>query len=536
MNLLATATYDAQTHLFLADHYARGWFEGWEPRWFGGFWVYSYPPLVHQLVALGGHLELAYQLVQLATLILLPASVWLLAREVAGLEAAGWAAWLTALSAGPLMCLYVFGQLPTIAGMALMFGAGAFLLRFLRSGHRWDLATWGCLAAAALATHHLTGLGAFPFLMLAAFVQSVGETPRSLQGRAVLRCVLAGAVAGLLSSLVLAPFVWWFSTGGSPQAEIPHPSRTNFFLRPDHAFLFFGGIWGASLPVLLASLWSLRSRPGVWPWAALVLLWGVLGLGSLTPLPRWLFPNWHHWLTYERFTLWAATLSALPAGVWLAGLRSRPMMGAVLGAFVLAGGWSATCSARAWILPPPLEGTVLREVARYLDSRKEYRYITIGLAENDLARVSRSTVASTVDGLYYTARRDPYLRASGVGALDTAQWQSPQARWVQRSVLSRPQAFGLGSGVAATSYGEAEFEAAGWVRVARVGAEGTHPPEDLRPFRVSLWRVPGRNLQAPPSGHPAVPAWFAAVWGVAPLASLLLGGVGVVVSLRRGTV
>ena len=47
-------TFDSWAHLFFASHYMHSWFNTWEPRWFGGFSVTSYPPLVTQLLALGG--------------------------------------------------------------------------------------------------------------------------------------------------------------------------------------------------------------------------------------------------------------------------------------------------------------------------------------------------------------------------------------------------------------------------------------------------------------------------------------------------
>jgi hypothetical protein len=37
-------TYDAWVHIFFADHYQRSWFEMFEPRWYTGFSVASYPP------------------------------------------------------------------------------------------------------------------------------------------------------------------------------------------------------------------------------------------------------------------------------------------------------------------------------------------------------------------------------------------------------------------------------------------------------------------------------------------------------------
>src|SRR5215510_1056207 len=46
------SAYDTYSHIFLADHYRRAWFNLWETRWYLGFSMTSYPPLVHQLIAL----------------------------------------------------------------------------------------------------------------------------------------------------------------------------------------------------------------------------------------------------------------------------------------------------------------------------------------------------------------------------------------------------------------------------------------------------------------------------------------------------
>ena len=53
------------------------------------------------------------------------------------------------------------------------------------------------------------------------------------------------------------------------------------------------------------------------------------------------------------------------------------------------------------------------------EGRDHYYYATIGLAESELARFSRSTGACTLDGLYHTARRDLFQRESGQGPQDT---------------------------------------------------------------------------------------------------------------------
>ena len=43
-------TYDALIHLFFAEHYSSSWFEPWNYKWYTGFTVMSYPPLVHQSI------------------------------------------------------------------------------------------------------------------------------------------------------------------------------------------------------------------------------------------------------------------------------------------------------------------------------------------------------------------------------------------------------------------------------------------------------------------------------------------------------
>ncbi len=57
-------TYDAYVHIFFADHWTRGWFDHWDPRWYTGFTLTSYPPLSQQSVAavsfLTGDLRLAF--------------------------------------------------------------------------------------------------------------------------------------------------------------------------------------------------------------------------------------------------------------------------------------------------------------------------------------------------------------------------------------------------------------------------------------------------------------------------------------------
>ena len=49
-------SYDAYNHMFFGDHYRMDWWSLWDARWYTGFAVNSYPPLVHQLIGALSHI------------------------------------------------------------------------------------------------------------------------------------------------------------------------------------------------------------------------------------------------------------------------------------------------------------------------------------------------------------------------------------------------------------------------------------------------------------------------------------------------
>src|SRR5262245_5528298 len=76
-------SYDAYIHMFFGDHYRMDWWSLWDTRWYTGFFVTSYPPLVHQLIGALGHLigiEAAFALILWITVTLLPLAVYSFAR------------------------------------------------------------------------------------------------------------------------------------------------------------------------------------------------------------------------------------------------------------------------------------------------------------------------------------------------------------------------------------------------------------------------------------------------------------------------
>ena len=80
---LPANSYDANTHIFFAAHYAKSWFNPWNENWFAGFSQTTYPPLTHQWIALFSHLmglTMAYMVVQLIVVLLLTVGVYRYSR------------------------------------------------------------------------------------------------------------------------------------------------------------------------------------------------------------------------------------------------------------------------------------------------------------------------------------------------------------------------------------------------------------------------------------------------------------------------
>lgn len=522
--------YDRQTHLFMADHYLHRWFDAWEPRWFGGFCMFSYPPLAHQLVALLGAvvgLEAAYGCIQLATLVALPWAIHALAEELVAPEAAGLSALLAALASGTALVTFAFGMLPTVLAFTLAVAATAALLRYLRLGSRPWLLAWSALGAATMATHHLTCILCLPLLALAA----VGAHATRSGRRDAMRIVMAAACLLLAGTLVILPFWWWVLTLNRPQAEIPHYTRSTIWSSGDLAWRYFMGLGGGALLIAPFALWTAVRDRRLWALAAVIATFGVLGLGGTTPLPRLLFPGWWKWLTYDRFAYWAFLLVLVPGGVWLD--RCRPRLQApVLLAFLVLAALAATTTVRAFTQPLPLDGDVMRGVHDFLgrEGRDRYYYATIGLAESELAHLSRLTSACTLDGLYYTARRDAFQRESGHGPQDTVlPWVRPDGRSYMKDVLlPHPHAFGLRYVISASRRGNEVLQADGWKPVAQFGPDGGDYEErvDLHSCQVVVWEAPDpariRPIHEMATVEPS-PRLLEWLWGGLPLLSLAVG-------------
>ncbi len=537
--------FDTYIHIFLADHYRRSWFDLWEPRWYMGFSVASYPPLVHQLIALlswptGVALrwiqpgsepfrgawrwqseEAAYVLVLLGVLVLIPLAVRAFARLFVGPRAANLAGLLAVVAPGLSLVLWSFGQLPSVMATGFILLAMTRGHRYLPGGrprHLWQAVT---LAAVAAATHH--GVFLFvPFAGAAAVAQvlmrrrgagGLGNKGVAVQGREGLRRLLARLLAWIsLSALAVAVVLWpllQWSRGQTLQVPIDHLSRHNLLHDFKATIFFFWPVYGPLLLVLPWVVWAavrVRRLRLLAP-AALALVLLVMGLGGTTPLPQLLYGAGWEWLTYERFGFWAA-LALLPLAAaalvlvarrepWVAGL----FLGAMLIVSILAGGLATLSKAQ----PPAVD---LGAIARFLDQPEQqpYRYFTLGFGDQ-LAKLSALTSNGTPDGTYHTARGLPELRSSGLGPVDSVMWSHTAA--AAGPFLAKAQRYGARWAFVNHPDYPPVLTAAGWTYRFDIGPVQAWEKEGVTP-------VPA---VAPPGLNRSPAAWW---WGLVPLAVLAL--------------
>src|SRR5512146_1234445 len=135
MMQLPNDSYDAELHKFFASHYAQHWFNPWNEKWFTGFSQTTYPPLVHQWMALFSHvvgLDLAYMVVQFIAILLLPIGVYRYSRIWVGERAASYAAVGSVLIGALSFMVYQAGQLPNTWAAALLLNALPYFYEWTR--------------------------------------------------------------------------------------------------------------------------------------------------------------------------------------------------------------------------------------------------------------------------------------------------------------------------------------------------------------------------------------------------------------------
>ena len=156
---LPAGSFDANFHMFFASHYAHHWFDPWNLKWFAGFSQTTYPPLTHQWIALVSYvvgLKMAYMLVQLIGIMLLPVGVFRFARIWVDDRAASYAA-IGSVFLGSLTFLtYQAGQLATICSAALYLNALPYFYEWMTESSGRAFIKGVAVSLTAAAAHHVT--------------------------------------------------------------------------------------------------------------------------------------------------------------------------------------------------------------------------------------------------------------------------------------------------------------------------------------------------------------------------------------------
>ncbi len=460
-------TYDAYIHMFFGEHYARSWFDPWEPRWYTGFATTSYPPGTHMLIGTLSKvmpLRAAFVIVMLTGILLLTLGTYRFALIWVPPRAAGYAAIALVLSSSVAEAVHLFGQLPTIFSLGVFLNGLPWVYRWIVAGHWRNFFAAVVFSAATTAAHHVTTLfGAVLFIMPLAFqaLRTVTELARENQYQAtpnrkswfadrlfqrfprLLRVLfwpimrgllLGGAIVGAMVLTILPHWLWSVSDPIT-QVSIPHGTRESFLERPDLGLIFFVIPWGASLITLPYAVYKgLTSR--LWPLAGSVVLCFVLGTGGTTPIPKMLLRGAFDILTLDRFTYWATILILPFVGLMVDGLmhgRSGQMIVSVFGAvtrygivaglfglYVMGAVFSAVLPMIRPMQPPFINPAPIVAFLEQ-DNHDRWRYLTLGFGDQ-FAYVSALTSAQSVDGNYHSARRLPDLTRYSVERLENAKY------------------------------------------------------------------------------------------------------------------
>lgn len=517
MELPVTSSYDANFHIFFASHYAHHWFDPWNPKWFAGFSQTTYPPLAHQWIAVLSYifgLPLAFCLMQLVAVLLLPVGVYRFARIWVGERASSYAALLSIFLGALTLLVYSAGQLPTTLSLSVYLLAVPYFYHWSRSGGLRALLKGIVLSLAAAAVHHVTlifiaALFAAPTLWVATLDRDESTNAVSVVARGIVFAVLTAVSVGI----VLLPY--WLAIIQHPiqQIPIPHASRSNLLMNIDYALNYFILPYGALLVALPFILWvgsvNRRFRP------LMLFFWitFIIGLGGTTPVPKWIFRRAFEVLTFERYTLSAAALALPIVGLLVEQLVDRYRVKAVVAVSILAAASMAV--GLGWLTWSPFKSNAelnVDAVINFLnrDGHYDYRYLTLGFG-NALPKVSTYSIANSVDGEYNSARLLPEFTHYGTAQLTSAKFFGSQGMESLRAMLRHANHYGLKFIFIHDPYYEPLVAFAGWRQVESYdsGAVTVWSKDDVPPARP----VPSDAMPTP---------WEGLMWGTLPFGCSIL--------------
>jgi len=495
-------TYDAYVHIFFADHYSRFWFEPWDPRWYTGFLTISYPPLLHQMVALLARFfpfKVAFAIYSIFIFEVLIIGVYRFTKLFYDKTVAGVAALLTLVMSSMIQTLHVYGQIPTLHGISFLLNALPFLYQYLVKGKSVYLVMTMAFLSVVVCSHHVTAIfGMLFFIAPTIFMALYDRLPQATRSRPVFfqglglvkeafgryrQFIVFGVLFGILAVGLIFPYWYWSKSDPINQVSIPHGSRDNFLTKTSSGLMFFLIPLAMVISYFPVIAYAITRQKRLFGWAVSFFLCFLLGSGGTTPLPvKILGVNAFNILTLDRFGFWASVIS-IP---FIAQFINSFLTGAVRSYWVQR--FSATnhfllCGVLGFsyfifvifvfhlssfrpLQPREIE---IQPLINFLnrDDHLRWRYITLGFGDQ-MAWLSSNTMAASVDGNYHSARRLPELTKRPVERLENAKYNGEEGMASLRDFLTRSEKYSLKYVFSNDRYYDPLLYYTGWNRVIRL--------------------------------------------------------------------
>lgn len=536
-------TYDALIHLFFADHYANSWFEPWNYKWYTGFTVMSYPPLVHQSIgalSLLGGLKFGLFTVAIIAVILFITGVYRFSLLMTGNKrVAGYAAILAVFSSSFVETLHIFGQLPSIVGISVLMHALPEIYVWLKTGKYKYLFTSLSLIAVTVTSHHVTPIFGmiffiFPLIGMCIMdaareeVNSTKEITFLVFWRNFWKLFKRIISFGILSLVIIVGCIlpYWINSKNNPitQVPIPHGSRDHFLEITSSGLVFFLIPWGILLFLLPYIFYRYYSKRYLFFGLSITLLF-VLGTGGTTPIPRMLLGETaFNILTLDRFTLWASIMSLPLFGEFVyrfvegdlkvlfqekyGAIYHRIIGGGLAGLFVFM---TVFTMSLGYFRPSQPKKINMLPIVNFLnqDQHDQWRYLTLGFGDQ-MAWLSAQTNALTVDGNYHSARRLPELTTRPIERLENSKFKGVAGIGSLQQFLTTPEKYHLKYIFSNDKFYDPILYFCGWQRLPQL-ENG-----------VMVWE----RLNVPPLSSilpkDEVSTWQKLLWGIVPFLTLIM--------------
>lgn len=536
-------TYDALIHLFFADHYANSWFEPWNFKWYTGFTVMSYPPLVHQAIALlsfVGGLKFGLFTIAILSVILFITGVYRFSLLLTSNKAvAGYAAILAVLSSSFVETLHLFGQLPSIIGISILMHALPEIYLWLKTGKYRYLFTALSLIAVTVTSHHVTpifGMVFFIFPLIGMVIMDVSkENVNSIKAitfkvflNSFFKLFKRIVSFGMFSLVVIIGCIlpYWINSKNNPitQVPIPHGSRDNFLEITSSGLVFFLIPWGVLLILLPYIFYRYYSKRYLFFGLSITILF-ILGTGGTTPIPKLVLGETaFNILTLDRFTLWASIMSLPLFGEFVyrfaqgdlkaliqnkfGAVYHRIIGGILAGLFIFM---TVFTMSLGYFRPSQPRKIKMLPIVNFLnqDQHDHWRYMTLGFGDQ-MAWLASQTNALSVDGNYHSARRLPELTTRPIERLENSKFKGLEGIGSLQQFLTTPEKYHLKYIFSNDKFYDPILYFCGWQRLRQLENS------------IQVWE----KLNVPPISSilpkDDVATWQKILWGIIPLLTVII--------------